>query len=78
MTIAGGRSFFNDQCAAARFEVNAFFAQLHAYHCRHTGNGILYPGLGHRGGKNLIPSLSGFLYIVRAQALTDAALGVVG
>ena len=39
---------------------------------------LLYLGLGHRGGENLIPSLSGFLHIVRAQALTDAALGVVG
>ena len=39
---------------------------------------VLYPGLGHRGDENLIPSLSGFLHIVRAQALTDAALGVVG
>ena len=26
------------------------FAQLDARHCRHTGNGIALPDLGHRGG----------------------------
>jgi len=43
-----------------------------------SATALLYHDLVHRGGENLIPSLSGFLHIVRGQTFTHAALGVVG